>query len=331
MRLLKGRRKQTLSIIFQEPFNSIKMRKLFLLFISILAFHFLSAQDEAIFMQYHISPVLINPAAAGFDDSHNLHLNLRAQWTGFPDAPKTYTAYYNGPIGKSFGLGAGLLSETAAQLTRLKAQLNFAFRFNVQETAKLSAGFFTEFQQMTVDNATTDGEFFDPADDLLTEILDGKSIFDAALGVRGTIKDNTYFGITFNNLVRSRLDDIAGTNSSGNRGFFSYYTFNLGHTFELYEYNVKLEPSILIRQIRDVPFQMDFNLKASFLKDQLIAGVSYRSLSAMGILLGTKLSAFRLFYSYDLSFQHFQKFNTGSHEVTVAFKFEKKEKDLKKF
>ncbi|MCB0650853.1 MAG: PorP/SprF family type IX secretion system membrane protein [Saprospiraceae bacterium] len=307
------------------------MRKLFLLFISILAFHFLSAQDEAIFMQYHISPVLINPAAAGFDDSHNLHLNLRAQWTGFPDAPKTYTAYYNGPIGKSFGLGVGLLSETAAQLTRLKAQLNFAFKFNIQETAKLSAGFFTEFQQMTVDNAITGGEFFDPADDLLTEILDGKSIFDAALGVRGTIKENTYFGITFNNLVRSRLDDIAGTTSSGNRGFFSYYTFNLGHTFELYEYNVKLEPSILIRQIRDVPFQMDFNLKASFLKDQLIAGVSYRSLSAMGILLGTKLSAFRLYYSYDLSFQHFQKFNTGSHEVTVAFKFEKKEKDLKKF
>lgn len=76
---------------------------------------------------------------------------------------------------------------------------------------------------------------------------------------------------------------------------------------------------------------MDFNLKASFLKDQLIAGVSYRSLSAMGILLGTKLSAFRLYYSYDLSFQHFQKFNTGSHEVTVAFKFEKKEKTLKSF
>ncbi|KAA3625923.1 MAG: type IX secretion system membrane protein PorP/SprF [Bacteroidetes bacterium] len=306
------------------------MRKLFLLFISIFVFHFVSAQDEAIFMQYHISPVLINPAAAGFDDSHNIHLNMRAQWTGFPDAPKTYTAYYNGPVGKSFGVGAGLLSETAAQLTRLKAQLNFAFRFDIKESVKLSTGFFTEFQQMTVDNATTEGTFFDPADDLLTDILDGKSVFDAALGVRGTIKNNTYFGLTFNNLVRSRLDDIAGGDSA-DRGFFSYYTFNVGHTFELLEYNVKLEPSILIRQIRDVPFQMDFNLKASFLKDQLIAGVSYRSLSAMGILLGTKLSSFRLFYSYDLSFQNFQKYNTGSHEVTLAFKFEKKEKDIKKF
>lgn len=306
------------------------MRKLFILLISFFASHFISAQDEAIFMQYHISPVLINPAAAGFDESHNIHLNMRAQWSGFPDAPKTYTAYYNGPVGKSFGIGAGLLSETAAQLTRLKGQLNFAFKFNVKETMKLATGFFTEFQQMTVDNEITSGTFFDPADDLLTDILDGKSIFDAALGVRGTIKDNTYFGITFNNLVRSRLDDIAGANS-GERGFFSYYTFNAGHTFELLEYNVKLEPSILIRQIRDVPFQMDFNLKASFLKDQLIAGVSYRSLSAMGILLGTKLSSFRLFYSYDISFQNFQKYNTGSHEVTLAFKFEKKEKDLKKF
>lgn len=322
---------QTSKALFPKTVNSIKMRKIFLLLISIFAFQFLSAQDEAIFMQYQVSPILINPAAAGFDDSHNLNLHMRTQWTGFPGAPKTYAAYYNGPVAKSFGLGVGLLSETAAQLTRLKLQANFAFKFKPHEAVKLSAGFFTEYQQMTVDNSTTEGSFYDQADDILLDVLDGKGVFDAALGVRGTIKENTYFGLTFNNLVRSRLDDIAGAGTDAPRGFFSYYTFNVGHVFDLYDYNVKLEPSIMIRQIKDVPLQMDFNLKASFLKDQLIAGVSYRSLSAMGILLGTKLSAFRIFYSYDISFLHFQRFNTGSHEVTLAFRFEKKEKDLKKF
>lgn len=310
------------------------MRKLFLLFISILAFHSLSAQDEAVFMQYHVNPVLINPAAAGFDEVHNLFLNARTQWTGFPDAPKTYTVNYNGPVGKSFGVGLGVLSEQAAQLTRLKVQMNFAFRFKVKEFAKLSAGFFTEFQQMRVDNDIMGTSFFQASDQLLMDILDGKGIFDAALGIRGTIKENTYIGLTFNNLVSSRLADIAGGNTEG---FFSYYTFNLGHTFELFDLNnVKLEPSILIRQIKDVPFQMDFNLKASFLDDKLIAGLSYRSLGAVGILLGTNLSLsnvniydLNLYYSYDLSFQHFQKFNTGSHEITVAFRFKKLQKDHK--
>ena len=121
------------------------------------------------------------------------------------------------------------------------------------------------------------------------------------------------------------MSEIAGV--GGSESFFSYYTFNLGHRFELTQQKVSLEPSILLRQIRNAPFQMDLNLKAGFLDEQLIAGLSYRAgLGAMGILLGTRLTNFNLYYSYDVSFQRFQKYNTGSHEITVAFSFKKREK-----
>lgn len=302
------------------------MKKLILLLglVSVLQ-TLVHAQDEALFMHYNISPILINPAAAGFDETYNLQFNARMQWTGFEDAPKTFAARYNGPLGRTFGLGVGVFSETAAQMSRSKLQLDYAFRYPVNEDWKLAFGFFTEFQQMRIDGDITDSPFYDPADALLVDLLNGKGQFDAALGIYGTFRENTYGGLTFNNLVSSRLSEIAGVGTS--ESFFSYYTFNLGHRFELTQQKVSLEPSILLRQIRNAPFQMDLNLKAGFLDEQLIAGLSYRAgLGAMGILLGTRLTNFNLYYSYDVSFQRFQKYNTGSHELTVAFSFKKREK-----
>lgn len=283
------------------------------------------AQDEALFMHYTVSPILINPAAAGFDETYNLQFNARLQWSGFVDAPRTLAARYNGPLGRTFGLGVGVFSEQAAQMSRSKLQLDYAFRYPINEDWKMSFGFFTEFQQMRIDGDITSSPLYDPADPDLVDLLNGKGEFDAALGFYGTFRENTYGGLTFNNLVSSRLSEIAGVGTS--ESFFSYYTFNLGHRFELTQQKATLEPSILLRQIRNAPFQMDLNLNAGFLDDQLMAGLSYRAgLDAMGIMLGTRLANFQLYYSYDVSFKRFQSYNTGSHEVTVALQFKKRDK-----
>ncbi|MEZ4988710.1 MAG: PorP/SprF family type IX secretion system membrane protein [Saprospiraceae bacterium] len=303
------------------------MNRLILLlsFVFIVGATVVKAQDEALFMHYNINPILINPAYAGFNETYNLQFNARAQWTGFEDAPQTLSARYNGPLGRTFGVGLGVFSESAAQLSRSKLQIDYAFRYPVNEDWKLAFGFFTEFQQMRVDGDITSSPFYDPADGILEDLLNGKGQFDAALGVFGTYRENTFGGITFNNLVTSRLSNIAGVSQS--ESFFSYYTFLLGHKFEMTKQKVTLEPSLMMRQLRNAPFQMDLNLKAGFLEEQLIAGLSYRAgLGAMGILLGTKLTNFHLYYSYDVSFQQFQKYNTGSHEITVALTMKKKDK-----
>lgn len=302
------------------------MKKLTLL-ISFLVFSLaLSAQYEAVFNHYNLgngSRNLINPAAAGFDGVAQLQFNLRAQWTGFEDAPKTYGALFNTPIGKAFGLGLGVYSEQAAQLQNLRLFLNYAFRFNVGEDWKISAGFSTEFQQMTLNNDVLTGPLLQQGDRLVDDFLAGQGVFDASVGIYGTFRDNTFGGLSINNLVRNRLGEIVdgGTTSS----FLKYYTFAFGHKFDLYDLNLTLEPSLVIRQVLMGPESMvDINLKAGFLDEQLIAGLSYRGgvANALAILLGTRLSGFNLYYSYDISFNRFQDYSVGSHEVTVAFSFE---------
>lgn len=301
------------------------MKKLLIVCLLSGLFQGLFAQDEAIFNQYHITPILINPAAAGFEEGHQLQLNARGQWSGFVDAPQTYAVNYNGAVGKTFGLGIGILSETAAQLSRTRAQMNYAFRFTVKDKVKISAGFGTRYEQLSLDNSITSGTFFDQADDIISDALSGQGNFDASLGVFSTINENTYIGLTVTNLVRTRLDQIVTANQES---LLKYFIFQVGHKFQVPDLKFTLEPSLLIRQVKDAPFQMDLNLKAGFLDNQLITGISYRALGAVGMLLGTRLNSFYLYYSYDLSFQRFQRYNMGSHEISFAFNLSKKQKKV---
>lgn len=301
------------------------MKKILLLsIIAVAALTKVQAQDQAIFSHYNINPVLIHPAAAGFSGQHQVLFNARMQWTGFPDAPKTFMAQYNGPLSKSFGIGFGVLSESAAQLQRTRAQLNYAIRFPLGKDWEMAAGFSTELQQIRLHGDVAGGSFVDLGDRIIDANMSGVRFLDASVGVYGTYKENTFGGLSFTNLVRSRLDGLVVSDEK--ESLFNYYVFYLGHKFEVEDLKFTLEPSVMARQIRDVPFQLDINLKAGFLDDQLLAGVSYRSLGVMGVMLGVQVSPFNLYYTYDVSFQEFQRFNSGAHEVTIALNMKKKGK-----
>lgn len=296
------------------------MKKILLLLSFFAITQILCAQEEAIFTHYHITPILINPAAAGFNDTYQAQFNGRAQWTGFPDAPQTFGAMLNGPVGKTFGIGIGVSTESAAQLNRLKGQLNWAFRFKLSDNVKMSAGFSAIYQQFKLDNGV-DLDRVELGDAVIDDYMEGINEFDASVGVFGSIRDNTRFGLAFANLISTRLDDVV---ESTDESALQHYTLFLAHRFEIYDLNFSLEPSIMARKVKDAPSQVDINLKASFLDEQLITGLSYRSLGALGILLGAKLSNFHVYYSYDMSFQRFQKYNSGSHEISVLFDIIKK-------
>lgn len=312
------------------------------LFIICLVFlaQFVQAQDETVFAHYNINPVIINPAATGFDETHQILFNARAQWTSFPDAPKTVGVQYNGPIGNSFGLGVGVLTESAASLTRFRARLNSAFRFSAGDNAKLAVGFAFEFHQQTVGNNIFGDNLFEVGDDIIESIVDGRNEFDASVGIFGRFgrDQNTFAGITLINMVRSRLDEIVIASDNNTNSIFSHYVMLAGHNFSFDNAGFSIEPSVMIQQVMDAPFRADFNLKAGFLEDRVVAGLSYRTLGTVGVLLGGELrfgnqsgpvddrSAVNLFYTFDLSTQEFQQFTSGSHEITLAFGFNRRQR-----
>ena len=302
------------------------MKKCYLIFATLLVFGMqLEAQDKAVFTHYHISPILINPAVAGFDGDHTIQFNFRNQWTGFPGSPFSYSGTYHGAIGNSLGVGANVLSENIGSLARLRFQLNYAFRYEA-EKVKLALGFSTEFSSMRLQNSTVDNPFYEEGDEVLEEFMDGLQIFDATLGLYASFNKQTFVGLSFPNLIVTRISDIQSSDPEGS--FFKYFVFQLGHRFSSPSSPISVEPSIMMRRLLDVPFQTDFNLLIGFLDDRLMTGLAYRAGlgGSLGLMLGTDVNSFRLFYSYDVSFQRFQQYNSGAHEVTVAFRLGGKDK-----
>lgn len=305
---------------------SLDMKKILLLAVSLIAFFNLNAQDNAVFGQYNVHPILINPGATGFSEKTEIMLNLRSQWVAFPGSPKTYGINFHTPLGRTMGLGANVLSETIASTRALRFRLNYAFRYKLGN-AKLGMGFSTDFQSMRLAQSVTKNSLVETSDLTVSDALEGVKTFDATLGFYGLINERTHIGLSFPNLIVARLGEIAGGQPEGS--FFKYFIFDLGHKISFEQTGVSLEPSVMIRKTLNAPFRIDFNAVAGFLSDQLYAGLSYRSGTggALGLLLGGRFSSVKVFYSYDLSFAKFQQYNNGTHEVSVAFQFSKWDKD----
>lgn len=272
------------------------------------------------FTHYHISPIIINPAFAGFDEVHGIQMNIRNQWTGFEGAPKTYGIGYAGPMSKTLGLGINFLAEDIGSQSIFRFQLNYAFRFQLRNV-KLAAGFSTDFFTVKEARSVYDNPLYDPGDLKVEDAVDGNRIFDASFGLVSSFSDNTYAGLTLGNLVVAKIGEIGSSETKSD--LFRSIILYFGHKFQIEPYNFTLEPSLRVQRLNHQPFHADFNLKGSFINDRIIAGLSYRAGvgGGVGLLLGTNVDVFKLYYSYDISFQEVQQYNNGTHEVTIAFQF----------
>lgn len=284
------------------------------------------AQEQAIYSQYQVFPILVNPGYTGFQDQHEFVGNARSTWTGFPGKPTDFTVMYSGPVGDKLALGGGLFSEKIGDVTTLKFQLNYAFRFRIQKT-RIGLGLSTEFLNRRADASLLSNPLVDKNDDVLEGLTEGQQIFDASVGAHVLYDERLFVSLTLPNTVRTRLDDVpVVTENTSSGGLFQHYIFQLGYIADIPSQNFKLIPSLTIRRIRDTPFQIDVNLQGRFMDDKLIAGLTYRPSSegSAVFLIGTKLSKLQFFYSYDVAFSKFQQYNGGSHEISVAFTLPRK-------
>lgn len=304
------------------------MKKIILFAIAIFTFSFLRAQlnEEAVFGHYLINPTLINPAKAGFSESSQAFMNIRSSWSGFDGAPTTYAISYNGAAGEILGLGLNVLSENVASLTRFRFQGTAAFRFQISDDIKVASGLTMEISQRRLSDAILDNPFYESGDQVIEANVDGVRYYDSSFGLFGNYK-NSYAGISFPNMIVSKLNDISAANDSAST-FLKSVIGQVGHTFEFGE--IKVEPSLGIFKINDLPLRVDVNVLAKFLEEKFTAGASFRYAKApfentlggnASVLVGAKVTAFQLFYSYDIYFLEFQQYNSGSHEVTIAFDF----------
>lgn len=277
------------------------------------------AQEQAIYSQYFTNLHYLNPSLVGFDETRFVNFNFRSAWANFPDRPGTFSLGYKTPIGKTLGLGAIISKDHVASLNSLRGQLSYAFRYEIKDF-KLGFGFSTSIKQLKLDSEIATDPNVEADDPVVATYLDGVNYFDASFGIHALYKEKTYFGFVIPNLVRARLDDIDEDKDQG----LKYFVVYAGRKIKLEDYDVSLEPSFFIKKIRTAPLELDANIKAGFAEDKVIAGLSMRvgKTSSAGLLLGTNLKqGLSIYYTFDVSFQRFQKYSNGSHELLIGYKF----------
>ncbi len=293
------------------------MKKLFFSIIAALClFTTVNAQDEMIFNHYIINPVIVNPAAAGMNGAQNFSVHYKNQWTGFTGAPTTVGLNYHGSVGSQMGIGAWVSGENISSSNRLRAALAYSFRFKINDF-KAALGLSTEFKRMSLNNSLLENPLVKSGDDILLSNVQGVNIFDATVGFYGVYQDKLTIGASMPNLIEARLSDTGSGN--GTAGGFKYYTFMLGYKQPAGA--ITVEPSLMLKKLPGAPFQVDLNLKGSFLEERVFGAVSYRvgGGGGLGVMVGTKYNGLTFAYSYDYALNRFQQYSGGAHELTVGY------------
>ncbi len=276
----------------------------------------LSAQEEYIFNQYFLNPGTINPGAVGFDGNHNILFNYRNTWSGFPDAPKTYMAHYNGQVVDNVGIGATLLSDNYASLSSIRGAVSFAYVIK-GESYNIGVGLSAQYQQYGVSNSVLSSELTDSNDPDLLRRLDDGQFFESALGAHGELSNGLFFDFALPGIVRARISD---TNISDESPAQFNYLFGVGYPFDIGNYDMVIEPSVYIKKFRNVPLHVDINALMKFIDGKLVSGVTYSTGAdnRLGFLIGTQLNSLRFNYSYNITFHDSQQFNNGGHEIGIG-------------
>lgn len=305
------------------------MKKHIVLLGLLLAFGSLAtAQQLPQFTQYLLNDFAINPAVAGTKPYFLARTNHRYQWTGITDAPRTFVFSLHGPIvNQKMGLGGYMFTDIVGPTRRSGIQLSYAYHLKLTESMNLSFGVTGGILQFTVD-----GDKLNLAEDNDIAVSGGiMSVTTPDAGAGLYLYGDKYFvSISAPQLLGNKVqffDGYEGTLSKLSNHFFA----SAGYTFDIND-DFSIQPSAQAKYVDPLPVQIDATVRGIY-QDQFWLGASYRTgekistSESVGFLLGyTFQKNLMLGYSYDHSLSNIRKYNDGSHELMLGFRFKSRKK-----
>lgn len=305
--------------------NSFKQSKpvyRFCLFGIVLIFsvpNLAKAQIDPQFTQYMFNETFINPAYVGSRESISATLLYRNQWVGIDGAPKTQTFSIHAPLqNRHIGLGVSVMNEEIGISHQLSISAYFAYRILYPHSA-LSFGLGGGFSNH--EERFSDVRTIVPGDQQFMTDVNKSFLPNSSFGVYYYNK-KFYAGLSIPRLMENKIIISSVNSVVENKVNYKLWHYNLatGYVFDVNE-DVKFKPSLLIKMVQNAPVEIDVNVNFIFY-DFLWLGAAYRSGDAVAALLGLQLSRqLMLGYSYDYTLTPLEKYNSGTHEITLRYSF----------
>jgi type IX secretion system PorP/SprF family membrane protein len=302
---------------------SDRMKKIVIIFslvMSLLPFT-LKGQQSPIYTQYMFNKFVYNPAVAGVDPFFQIRSNHRFQWVGLSDPPLTNSLSYFGPHAtRPMGYGGYIYYDITGPTTKAGLTGAYAYNVGITDNLRLSMGVSLGLMQYKVDG--TQIMLKDKTDKALEEAVYSSFVPDANFGLY-LYSSNYYVGFSTTQLINSKLklfDEKTGLNK-----LKTHFYLTGGYLFEIND-DFKLEPSLIIKETTPLLIQLDFNTRVIYM-DMIWLGISYRTQDALSLLIGyTYDDRIHIGYSYDFTTTDLRKYNSGTHEIMIGYRFN----DIKK-
>lgn len=281
-----------------------------------------NAQQDAVISRYMFNGMLINPAFTGSHSYATAGTIFRKQWVGFKGAPVTTILYGDMPFEKkNCGAGINIAYDRIGETEVTDVNLNYAYHLQVNKVSKLAFGLKANLgvykaclTNLTVWDAN-DPEFSANQSKVLPNFGVGAYYYG----------EKYYAGISLPQLLNYDSETFFSATTTTALETVRHYYLTGGYVFNIDE-KFDIKPSALIRYTYMAPLQADINVQLYFRKI-VSFGASYRTGDA-AIFMAELLSVpnWRFGYAFDLSVSKIRKYNSGSHEVMIAYDFYKKDK-----
>ncbi len=284
------------------------MKKLILLasyIISLSAF----AQQDPLYSQYMLNPLLINPAYAGLNNNLNAMVGYRTQWTGLEGQPTTINASAHTSLANNkVGAGFLLVNDRIGNITNTETNLSAAYKLNFKESV------FSFGMQAGIQNYRTDYSelnIFDPSDNAF---IGGERGTRLNIGAGAILKSEKFFiGVSVPRLLPSTF-----TNGGQEFELYNQHYYLMGAYVHYLNPQVRLKPTVLFRGVSGAPASVDlaFNVNINAIHT---AGLFTRNFNTYGLLVQTLLKEqYRFGYVFELPTNKSVGTNFTTHEISLG-------------
>jgi len=292
------------------------IRKILILFFT-FSFGYLFSQQYPWWTQYKVNQTLYNPAFCGTKRLVDFRINYRNQWTGYDGSPKTYALALNARLWKGrVGVGGFIFKDDIGPFKKINSSITGAYHLKFPDS-ELSFGVQGNYMVQRFNG--NDITLRNQQDKAINQFIEDKqSTFDGSFGLL-YFNDRFHLGVGANNIAGSSFEYYK--NDSLKKGIYTnaaHYNISAGFNWAD-DIDYTFENSIFASYVPGVPFAFDYTLRFH-MKQQLIAGLSFRLNDAIALQLGyTIQEKFQISYSYDIVTSPLRKYQSGSHELTLIF------------
>jgi type IX secretion system PorP/SprF family membrane protein len=266
------------------------------------------AQQDPLYSQYVLNPLLINPAYSGMTKDLNASVTYRKQWIGFDGSPTTANANAHMALGNNrMGVGLIIMQDKTGSDKTTEVTSTYAYHLPLNNDLTLSFGL-----QGGVINYSSDYSALtiNPADAKFTNQSLWKPNFGGGLILHN---EKIMAGLSMPKMLKS-----TSTIESLSTSLYNQHAYALVASVFQLSYRIKLKPWVLARMVAGAPISLDY---AATLRvdDSYTIGVFSRDLATYGLLAQINLGDnLRFGYVFELPTQKSVGTQFTTHEFTLG-------------